>query len=152
MASAQRYHLTPRPALTPEQQATTAGRLVLAASIAMRMLQLSKVRRWHDLGRDLSGARQDVMLEPDQAAALTEFDELLHLLYNPVRDEDPPAVFLQVCLSCGAWSLLSVPKGKSGSSSKKCNLTQHCPGPTTKASAAQARAAIALVKEKKPAA
>lgn len=150
MAPPKRYHLVPKPVLDEQLAATPAGRLLAAASIASRLLQLAKVHRWHELGRDLSAVPAHVMLEPDQVAALVEHDGVLHQLYQPVdKDNDPPAVFLQVCLACGSWSLLSTPKGKS-STSKKCNLTLQCPGPTTKASVASTRQAIALAKEKDP--
>lgn len=149
MAPAKRFHLSPRPALDEQTLATAPGRLIVAASVATRLLQVSKVRRWHDLGRDLGGVPENVMLEPAQVEALIEFDELLHLLHQPVKEDDPAPVSLHVCLGCGAWSLHSVPRGGSGGSSKKCNLTLNCPGPTTKASAAVARPAIVLAKEKK---
>ncbi|WP_251153792.1 hypothetical protein [Cellulosimicrobium sp. Marseille-Q4280] len=151
MAPPKRYHLVPKPVLDEQAAATPAGRLLAAASIASRLLQLARVHRWHELGRDLSAVPAHVMLEPDQAAALAEHDEVLHQLYQPVdKDNDPPAVFLQVCLGCGSWSLASTPRGKSGGTTKKCNLTLQCPGPTTKASVASTRPQIALGKDKDP--
>lgn len=151
MATPKRYHLAARPVLDEQTAATPAGRMLMAASIASRLITLARVHRWHELDRDLSGVPAHVMLEPEQAAMLAEHDEVLNQLYQPVdKEKDPAAVFLQVCLGCGSWSLASTPKGKSGGTTKKCNLTLQCPGPTTKASIAVARPAIALTKEKDP--
>jgi len=137
------FHLEVRPALDPATAASPAGRLLTAASVASRLLQLAKVSTWHELGRDLSAAPGHVLLTPEQAAAVAQFDEHLHLLFQPTADDARPAIYLQVCLACGGWSLVSNPKGKTATS-KRCTLRSGCPGPMTKAAAATARKPYAV--------
>lgn len=112
----------------------SAPEAVQAASLAAKLLAMSKCATYDDLER-FNGWKAEIVLTARQRTLLHTWRPLLDYLHGATVADDGtrrPAVTISVCPVCGRF------EQSSGASGSKCRLTIRCPGHLVKATAAKA--------------
>lgn len=130
--------LSSRPVLSPDDASTPSGSLIMAASLTLKLLALSKKVSLEDANFDFTQVPAHVHIEQWQLDLINENIGVLSDLRAKIgtKEEATEQTTIAVCLSCGAHMFI---QGSKTNPPSKCRMTLRCNGSFVKAGPAVAR-------------